>query len=215
MKIACPKCNLEVTANHSLNDTDLVCDHCKHPIDVVELLSFVDDEFTNDSQLLEVRQPLKINDQLTSDQLTRDQPKRKHPEGERLAHFRLKKVLGFGGFGFVYHAYDEKLDRQVAIKIPKMAVFGERQAKIFIHEAQAAAQLQHPNIVSVHEIGRAGNQVYIVSELIDGVTLKEWTETENPSARQSATVIAKIARALHAAHSKNIVHRDILSLIHI
>ena len=209
MKIACPKCNLEVTANHSLNDTDLVCDHCKHPIDVVELLSFVDDEFTNDSQLLEVRQPLKINDQLTSDQLTRDQPKRKHPEGERLAHFRLKKVLGFGGFGFVYHAYDEKLDRQVAIKIPKMAVFGERQAKIFIHEAQAAAQLQHPNIVSVHEIGRAGNQVYIVSELIDGVTLKEWTETENPSARQSATVIAKIARALHAAHSKNIVHRDI------
>ena len=188
MKINCPKCKVAVTANISLQDTSVLCHNCHNNIDVVELMSFVGDEVS-------MTQAQAIGE--------------KNEVGDSIAHFRLGKELGEGGFGHVYQAYDQRLDRQVAIKLPRMAAMGARQAKIFIHEAQAAAQLQHPNIVSVFEVGRSGDQVYIVCELVVGTTLKEWTKIEKPSQRQTAIILAKIARALHAAHQSKVIHRDI------
>ncbi|MFK7766362.1 MAG: protein kinase [Mariniblastus sp.] len=188
MKIVCPNCNVAVT-NHgySKDEPEIDCPHCNGKIDPVQLLSF-------DAQVSRTRSQSSI----ASDVLI----------GQELAQFRLDKELGTGGFGCVYQAYDRQLDRDVALKLPRMERMEPKQARVFIHEAQAAAQLQHPNIVSVHEIGRSGDQVYIVSELIQGETLKGWTASERPDAKQSATIIAKIARALHEAHLRGVIHRD-------
>jgi serine/threonine protein kinase len=129
--------------------------------------------------------------------------------GESIAQFRLDKVLGHGGFGTVFEAYDVRLERRVALKIPKMAALSRWQAEVFIREAQAAAQLQHPNIVSVFEIGREDGRVFIVSELIDGMTLNDWRDHEKPNAKEAAAMLAKISRALNVAHAAGVVHRDI------
>ncbi|MFK7766360.1 MAG: protein kinase [Mariniblastus sp.] len=188
MKINCPKCNAAVSAEHSFDDAAVLCTNCQNEVDAVELMSFVGDEVS----------------------ITRSQAAEKtYDVGDKIAHFRLDKKLGEGGFGFVFKAYDSRLDRDVAIKLPRMQTMGAKQARIFIHEAQAAAQLQHPNIVSVYEIGRANEQVYIVCELIVGTTLKEWTKVEKPDEIATAKIFVKITRALHEAHLCGVIHRDV------
>ena len=77
-----------------------------------------------------------------------------------------------------------------------------------INEARAAAQLNHPNIVSVHEVGRDEDTIYIVSDLVDGVTLSDWLEVRHPTRRECVEVCIKIASALHHAHEAGIIHRD-------
>ena len=84
----------------------------------------------------------------------------------------------------------------------------EEQEK-FLREARAAAQLAHPNIVSVHEVGRDGDSIYIVSDFVRGVTLADWLTGQQPSGREAAELCAKMADALHHAHEKGVVHRDL------
>ena len=84
----------------------------------------------------------------------------------------------------------------------------EEQEKFF-REARAAAQLRHPNIVSVHEVGRDGDSVYIVSDFVRGVTLGDWLTGQQLTSREAAELCAKIADALHHAHEQGVVHRDL------
>jgi len=129
--------------------------------------------------------------------------------GDQIGHFRIERELGKGGFGSVYSAFDLQLQRRVAIKIPRMAEMQQWQADVFVREARTAAQLRDPNIVGVHEVGRDKDRVYIVSDLIDGVTLREWIEESRPDPRMAARMLAKISRAVHRAHLGGIIHRDI------
>jgi tetratricopeptide (TPR) repeat protein len=133
-----------------------------------------------------------------------------HPPGARLlGHFELVEEVGIGRFGSVWKAHDTKLQRTVAIKIPRQEQLGPQQAEMFLRDARAAAQLKHPHIVGVHEVGRADETIYIVSDFIDGANLKEWLSGQRLSIREATELVVKIARALDHAHGAGVVHRDL------
>jgi WD40 repeat protein/tRNA A-37 threonylcarbamoyl transferase component Bud32 len=127
----------------------------------------------------------------------------------RLAHFELVRELGIGKFGTVWMARDTKLDRTVAIKIPRKGALDAQETELFLRDARAAAQLKHAGIVSVHEIGRDDNTVYIVSDYVEGANLKEWLTSQRLSFRESAELVVRIAEAVHHAHKAGVVHRDL------
>ena len=126
-----------------------------------------------------------------------------------IMHFELIEQLGGGGFGTVWRARDVRLDREVAVKIPRKGRLGPVESEQFLREARAAAQLRHPNIVAVHEVGRQGDTIYIVSDLVDGVTLSERLDDEPLPQREACTLCRQLGDALHHAHEQGIVHRDL------
>ena len=109
----------------------------------------------------------------------------------------------------MWKAKDTTLDRFVAVKIPRSDQLDEADVEKFFREARAAAQLRHPNIVAVHEVGRDGNTIFIASDYVEGATLKEWLRGQPLPPREAATLCAKIADALHSAHEAGVVHRDL------
>ncbi len=132
-----------------------------------------------------------------------------HREARRVAHFQLQRRLGGGSFGEVWEAYDTKLDRKVAVKLPRRGELSARETELFLREAQAAAQLRHPNIVSIFEIGRDGDQCYIVGELIAGHSVSQWLAAHDVEYKRYARLCAAIALGLDHAHRAGIVHRDL------
>jgi len=131
------------------------------------------------------------------------------PSLMKLGRFELLERLGVGGFGSVWKARDKELDRTVAIKIPRAGLMTGDEQEMFFREARACAQLRHPNIVSVHEVGRDGDNLYIVSDFVRGVTLGDWLTGQQLTSREAADLCAKIADALHHAHEQGVVHRDL------
>ena len=127
---------------------------------------------------------------------------------QQIGRFQLLGRIGVGGFGTVWKARDTDLDRAVAIKIPRKGQLGASESELFFREARAAAQLKHPNIVPVHEVGRDGDTIFIVSELILGESLANWLKEQRPSLREMTELLAKVADALHYAHERGVVHRD-------
>jgi eukaryotic-like serine/threonine-protein kinase len=127
-----------------------------------------------------------------------------------LQNYRLVSKLGAGGMGEVYLAHDARLDRKVALKIlpEDLAIDGERMRR-FVLEAKAASALNHPNIITIYEIGEAGKQHFIATEYIDGQTLG--SALKHGPMPLSAVLDAgvQIASALQAAHEANIIHRDL------
>ena len=132
-----------------------------------------------------------------------------NPAGQQLSHFELLEQVGRGGFGSVWRARDTHLDRIVAVKIPRREMISARDEKRFFDEARAAAQLKHPRIVGVHEIGRDGDTIFIVSDFIEGPTLAELLVKREFSARESAQFAVEICEGLEHAHQRGIVHRDL------
>ena len=126
-----------------------------------------------------------------------------------IGHFELVERLGMGQFGTVWMARDTELDRTVAVKIPRQEQLSHDDAEMFLREARAAAQLHHPNIVSVHEVGRQGETVYIVSDLVRGVTLADRLTASRLSPREAAQLCVTIAEALQHAHQAGVIHRDL------
>jgi tetratricopeptide (TPR) repeat protein len=126
-----------------------------------------------------------------------------------LAHFNLIERLGIGGFGTVWKGYDTELHRTVAVKLPRQGCMTNQELEKFLREARAAAQLRHPNIVSVHEIGRDADGVFIVSDYIQGVSLDGWLTGQRPTTRQAAEMCLTIAKALQHAHEHGVIHRDL------
>ena len=133
------------------------------------------------------------------------------PDLERLGRFRIIRQLGRGGFGVVLHAHDSKLDRDVAIKIPRLttALSAELRAR-FLREAKTAASLSHPGIVCVLEVGSEKGVEFIVSELVDGDDLAtRLARGELRSAAETAELIANLADAVQHAHEHGVLHRDL------
>ena len=146
--------------------------------------------------------------------------------GSTLSHYEITAELGRGGMGIVYRATDTKLNREVALKIlPAAALASEEDRARFFREAQAAAQLHHPNIATVFEIDEAilkdadGNKVnatdsprpYIAMEFVTGETLQETIKKAPLKLADAVNITSQVAEALKAAHAKEIVHRDIKS----
>lgn len=127
-----------------------------------------------------------------------------------LGRFRLQEVVGRGGFGIVYRALDTELGRSVAIKLPREGTFiNPDDEHRFLREARHVARLIHPNIVPVFEVGRCDGTPFIVSEFIDGMTLGDLIKDRRIGFKESATLMAKIADAVHYAHEQKVVHRDL------
>lgn len=125
---------------------------------------------------------------------------------EKLAHFTLLRLLGKGGFGSVWLADDDNLGRQVALKIP---ISKDGDYKSLLHEAKTAARLKHPNIVSVYEVGIEEGQIFIASEFIDGMTLRDMLSSGLPATQRTVEIVIPVADALQHAHDHEVVHRDI------
>jgi len=128
---------------------------------------------------------------------------------DRIGQFEILQKLGTGAFGTVWKARDTRLDRLVAIKIPRRGKLDPTEIDKFLREARAAAQLRHPNIVSVFEVGREDDTVYIVCDYVEGVSLAEWLAGKRVSAREAARLCRKMASALDHAHEQGVIHRDI------
>jgi len=120
---------------------------------------------------------------------------------------QIMERVGVGGFGSVYRARDMNLDRIVAVKIAHPSLLGsDHDRERFFREARAAAQLRHPGIVPVHEVTEIDGLPAIISEFVDGVTLRELLEIRRLTFRESAELVLQVADALDYAHSMGLVH---------
>ena len=130
--------------------------------------------------------------------------------GSRLGSYKILGPLGSGGMGEVYRARDEKLGREVAVKVlpEELSEVPEALAR-FQREARAVASLSHPNILAIHDFGSHDGRAYAVTELLEGETLRDRLLEEAMSVRKVVDYGAQIARGLAAAHAKGIIHRDL------
>jgi eukaryotic-like serine/threonine-protein kinase len=132
------------------------------------------------------------------------------PAGTRLGPYEVLAPLGAGGMGEVYRARDPRLSREVAIKVlPAPFSADSDRLRRFEQEAQAAGSLNHPNITAVYDIGTHAGALYVVTELLEGETLRSWLAGGALSSRKAAEYAIQVARGLAAAHEKGIVHRDL------
>jgi eukaryotic-like serine/threonine-protein kinase len=127
-----------------------------------------------------------------------------------LSHYRIVSKIGAGGMGEVFLAEDTRLDRKIALKIlPETFAQDDERMRRFVREAKSASALNHPNIITIHEIGAEGNTHFIATEYIEGETLRERLRREPLGFKAALDVAVQIASALQAAHGAGIVHRDI------
>lgn len=134
------------------------------------------------------------------------------PPPSTLGRFELVRRLGQGGFGTVWLAFDPRLKRHVAIKVPHMgALADEELRRRFFREADAAARLEHPNIVAAYEAGDAGSVCYLISAYCDGPDLALWLKQQDQpvSVRQAVELVVAIADGIDHAHQRGVVHRDL------
>jgi serine/threonine-protein kinase len=147
----------------------------------------------------------RLQTELASDAPSRPTSGLQGPPG-----YELRKVLGRGGMGVVYKAWQKNLSRFVALK---MILGGEHAADEerarFRMEAEAAARLQHPNIVQIYEVGESAGRPYLALEYIDGCSLQQQLEGKPQPPESAARLIETLARAMHYAHERGIVHRDL------
>jgi len=127
-----------------------------------------------------------------------------------LSHYRIESQIGAGGMGLVYLAQDTRLQRKVALKVlPAHFTHQPERLRRFVQEAQAASALNHPNILTIYEIGEAGTTRFIAMEYIAGQTLRAWERNEDAALTTKLDIALQIASALVAAHTAGIIHRDI------
>ena len=132
--------------------------------------------------------------------------------GERIHRFHILELIGKGGMGAVYKAYDPELDRRIAIKILAVSNQHDETASLpharIKREAKALARLNHTNVVSIYDVGTYNESVYIAMEYVEGKTLRAWLADTNPRPKEIIDVFVAAGRGLQAAHAQGIVHRD-------
>jgi serine/threonine protein kinase len=174
----------------------IVCPHCHNPIEVVKV-----------APRAEVACPACGS---TFRLETGETTGWERAAGRKLGRFELLDTVGQGAFGTVYKARDAELDRTVAVKVPRAGhLVGPQDLDRFLREARSAAQLRHPSIVSVHEVGQHDGVPYLVSDFVQGVTLADLLSARRPGFREAAELVASVADALQYAHERGVVHRDV------
>jgi len=128
--------------------------------------------------------------------------------GTAIGRYVVESELGAGGVGVVLKARDPQLNRRVAIKLLRVGHGGDMAPAMLVREAQAIAQLNHPNVVMVHDVGEHGGELFIAMELVQGESLKDWMEAGPHHWREVVGVFLQAARGLEAAHAMGLVHRD-------
>src|SRR5207244_8421927 len=127
-----------------------------------------------------------------------------------IGHYRIESLIGVGGMGEVYLARDERLGRKAALKLlPDNLTTDETQLSRFKNEARSASGLNHPNILTVYEIGTEGNRQFIATEFIEGITLRALLARGSMNLHAALEIAVQVDWALAAAHEAGVVHRDI------
>ena len=172
------------------------CPHCQNPIELVDDV---------------VGEEIECPSCGSSFNLVRDDTcaAERRTSPRTIGRFELIEPLGKGAFGTVWRARDTELDCERAVKLPRRSSLDPQDREKFLREARAAAPLRHPNIVSVHEVGIEAETLYIVSDLIEGLTLDQWLLERKPADHETARLCIKIAEALDYAHEQGVVHRDL------
>ena len=130
--------------------------------------------------------------------------------GEAISHYRIVAKIGAGGMGEVYRAHDPRLDRDVAIKVlPQAATDDPTRLGRFEREARATGALNHPNVLAIHDVGQHRGVPYIVTELLEGGTLRQRLRESNLTPRRAVEYAIQITDGLAAAHARGIIHRDL------
>src|SRR6478735_1458352 len=130
--------------------------------------------------------------------------------GKLIGHYQIESLIGIGGMGEVYLARDERLGRKAALKLlPDNLTIDEAQLSRFKNEARSASALNHPNILTVYEIGAEGDRQFIAMEFIEGVTLRASITSGRIKPHAALEIAVQVASALAAAHAAGVVHRDI------
>ena len=129
--------------------------------------------------------------------------------GTKLGYYTIEGVIGQGGMGVVYRALDTRLNRPVAVKFLFEDLADPAARRRFQREAQLASSLNHPHILTVYDVGDFDGRQYLVTEFVDGGTLKDWARTEKRGWREIVGLLLGVADGLAAAHGKGILHRDI------
>src|SRR5229473_632167 len=173
----------------------ILCPHCRNPIEIVRLSPR--EEIVCPSCGSSFR--LESGSTATWERMA----------GQKLGKYELLDTVGQGAFGTVYKARDTELDRVVAIKVPRAGnLAGPQELDRFLREARSVAQLRHPAIVPVHDVGQADGVPYLVSDFVQGVTLADRLSARRPGFREAAELVAAVADALQYAHDQGVVHRD-------
>ncbi|MCA9076571.1 MAG: serine/threonine protein kinase, partial [Planctomycetaceae bacterium] len=171
------------------------CPHCHNPIELMD-----------ESSLKDILCPSCGS---SFNLISIDTTARHEGLGRTIAHFELLEQVGSGAFGTVWKARDTQLDRTVAVKLPRSDQLDEGETEQFFREARAAAQLKHPHIVSVYEVGRHEQSIYIVSEFVQGANLREWLTGQRLTNREAVDLCITLAEPLHHAHEQGVIHRDL------
>ena len=129
--------------------------------------------------------------------------------GSHIGPYRIETLLGEGGMGVVYRAWDTKLSRPVAIKFLSEQLADAAARRRFQREARTASSLNHPHILTVYDAGEFDGQHYLVTEFVDAGSLHDWARREKPSWRQAVALLIGVADGLATAHAAGILHRDI------
>src|SRR5262249_54997604 len=174
----------------------ILCPHCHSPIELVTIRS--NEEITCPS----CGSSFRLETQSTTGYEQRS--------GQRFGKFELIDTVGHGAFGTVYMARDPELDRVVAVKVPRAGQLSSSDdLQRFLREARSVAQLHHPSIVAVHEVGQQEGVPYLVTEFVRGLELAAVLAAPRPSFREAAELVATVADALQYAHEQGVVHRDV------
>ena len=173
----------------------ILCPHCRNPIEIVKLTS---------------HEEIACPSCGSSFRLETESTTAWRPGSVKLGKFELIEVVGQGAFGTVYKARDSELDRTVAVKVPRAGnLAGPQELDRFLREGRSAAQLRHPSIVSIHEVGQKDGVPYLVSDFVQGVTLTDLLSARRPGFREAAELVAAVAAALQYAHKCGVIHRDV------
>ncbi len=209
--IKCPTCDRRLAIAAGLAGRSVRCPHCKN-IFIADTTRGERGSVTtvgpSDAAVQSPPPPVGSDDQ-TIDRSTPVTPSGPKKSTQKLGRFEIVCLLGEGGFGQVFKAFDPQLERMVALKVPKFSGSNAPAVRRFITEAKAAARLRHPNIVPTFDAGKLNQHYYIASGFIEGQSLADRIDQAPIEIRQAAKWGAAIASAVHYAHQQGLIHRDI------
>lgn len=205
-KTVCPHCTSSLRVRDDRIGQTVRCPGCQKPFEVTAVRSASDTSLALTTSAETIAKENTIIEEPSGGDLRQAASE---PKIGQFGRYELKSILGQGGFGRVYRAYDPQLDRWVALKVPTLATMEGDQLRRFLKEGKLAARLRHPHIVSVHDAGEVDGQPYLAIEFVPGRPLSDLLKEQKPDFRQAATWVKEIAEALAYAHDQGVVHRDI------